>query len=227
MTATNETGPGDELTINGTTLLLPRVLEPHNVLVQALSPTSGRPKLDTWRYGDGLPNVPDLYEWALDYQIDDDTYAETGAFLERLRTKGGVHLFTDWKARRYTYTARTAQQLFFLPRQDAFSLGYEGHDEETAIVTLNDEALTVLYKPTVTDESDVPEGECWISEAAEVHGEAGFTVAAFKVGTVTELYDDILVEFHALYRVVVTGSPISAWEEVGLESRALYLAEVA
>lgn len=229
MTRAASPGPDDSVTINGTDLVLPRVLEPQDILAQALTVTAGRPRLDAWRYGDGLPNVADRFEFALEYDLS-ERYAETCAYLERLRTQGGVHLFADWKSRMYTYTARAGQQFFYLPRQDAFSLGYDGHDTAgvyDAVIKLNDVELDVVYQASVASGDVVPEGEVWIGDATVVHPEAGFVVAPFKIGTPIEIYDDVLVEFCALYRVVVTGVPTVPFELAGREDKTLYLAEVA
>lgn len=230
MTTTATAGLDDGLTLDGAALQNPNTFDMHNVLAQSLTQAIGRPRLDVWRHADGLPNVPDRFEWALEYDIDDNNSA-TNVFLEKIRTEGGVHLFADWKARRYTYTARAGQQFFYLPRQDAFSLGYAGHTtalDYGAKFFRNGVALTVIYKPTVASSDVVPSGQVWVSDATTVIPRAGMTGAAFKIGTPNVLGDVLLVEYNALYRVVVLSVPTVPFSNfIGREDKAIYLAEVA
>lgn len=230
------TDPGliNPVWIDGVQFLLPPTFEVHDTLKQSLSPSAGRPRLDTWRYGDGLPNVPDLFEWVLTYDLSVQ-HADTIAQLGRLRTKGGGHLFVDWKQREYTWTARSGQQFFYLPRQDAYSLAYSGKtgNEYKAVAyrkvaaTGVESAMTVVYKATVASGDTVTAGELWISNATETHPRAGFTVAAFKVGTTLAIRDEIRIAFFAAYPVAVIDVPKVPFEIVGREDTALYLAEIA
>jgi hypothetical protein len=231
-----------DMTINGTTLLiggtkfLPSPYEVHDTLAQRLSATAGRGRMDVWWCGDGLPNVLDKLEFALGYadlgtSADDLTAI---AFLERLRTKGGTITFTDWKERRYTYTARSGQQFFYLPRQDSFTAAIAGHTTQATYglkVWKNDVAIAtanIKYQATVTAGDVVPAGEVWVGNATVEHPEAGFKACTpFKFGTANAIYDDILVEVIPLYRVCVVGVPTVPFEINAREGKTLYLAEVA
>jgi hypothetical protein len=221
-----------ELTLDGVPLLLPQTLEPRDTLAIGVTPSAIGPRVESYSYGDGLPDVMDTFEWEIGYEgMDQAIYAATIDTLEDLRTSGGVHLFCDWSGRRYTYTARSGQQFFYLPRQDAFSRQYAGHTsgEWKATVTRNGVALTVLYKTSVLTGDVVPSGEVWISDATRMHAHAGRTVAAFKVGTPNSLGDVIKVRFYPVYRVGVQAVSTSPGQAgvVGLESRSIYLPEVA
>ena len=225
-----------ELTINGTTLMnggtpfTPNPYQVHDTLAQSLTQSAALPSVNAWWCGDGLPNVLVRYEWALSYELGDRAPDITVLnFLARLRTKGGTHTFTDWRPERYTYTARTGQQLFYLPCPDAFSANIAGHTTQAtygAKVWRNDVALTVLYKPTVSIGDTVPTGEVWISNTAVKHTDSGTLCAPFKVGTASVIYDDILVEFIPHYRVGVTGAPVVPFEGIARETRSLYLTQV-
>ena len=219
---------GDAFTLNGADLLLPRVAEVHNVLAQTLTPASARPKIDVQYLGEGLPNVPDRFEWVLQYDLADDQ-GTTIATLERLRTKGGVHLFADWVKRFYTWTVRSGQKFLYLPRQDAFSLAYSGHTAAAwkAIVRLNGTPLTLTYQSTVASGDSVPSGQVYISNATTVHADSGLTAAPFKVGTALTAGDEVEVEYYALFRVGVVDVPTVPFEMVEREDKAVYLAEVA
>lgn len=230
MTTAAQVGPGDSVTIDGNDIHLPSNLVATATLLQSITESGGRPRLDAWYMGDGLPNVLDRAEWELEYPLstDDETL---NAFLEKLRTQGGVHLLATWKAQRYTYTARSGQQFFYLPRNDAYTKSYVGYTTSTykAVVTLNGVALTVVYKATVASADVVPSGECWIANQATgsvTHPRGGFACAPFKIGTAISLNDEILVEFHPLYRVIVADVPTNH-ETAGMDVKTLRLIEVA
>lgn len=223
-----------ELTINGTTLMsggtpfTPNPYQVHDTLAQALTQSAGRPSLEAWWCGDGLPNVLDRLEWALTYELS-DANTTVNEFLARLRTKGGTHTLIDWRPERYTYTLRSGQQFLYLPRQDAFSASIAGHTVKAtygAKIWHNDVPLTVEYKPTVSSGDAVPVGEVWIGNTAVVPPGTGFLCAPYKLGTASQIYDDILVEFIPIYRVGVTGVPTAPFEGIAREGKTLYLSEV-
>lgn len=230
MTTVAQIGPGESITIDGTDILLPAKLVISSTLAQSITETAGRPRLDAWHFGDGLPNVLDPMTWEMEYSLGDDQ-STVSAFLETLRTQGGVHLLATWKAQRYTYTARSGQQFFYLPRNDAYTLSYVNHTSSDlkAVVTRNGVALTVAYKATVASGDAVPSGECWIANQATgsvTHTRAGFVCAPFKIGTAISINDVILVEYHPLYRVGVVDVSTDH-QTSGLDMKTLRMVELS
>lgn len=232
MSRATEPGLDEHPWINGEELVLPAQLDPQNYLAQTLS-NGMRPRLDIAYFGVGMPNVMDRFEWVLQYSIGEEN-ATTCAQLETLRTMGNTHLFVDWKSKRYTYTARSGEQFFYLPRQDAFSLGYDGHGLITdygAKIWRNGVAVSaadIVYQSSVTSGTSVPVGKVYISNSTVEHPDCGFVVAGLKFGDTVSSGDVILAEFYAAYRVGVVEIPTKPFDiGAGREDKTLYLAEVA
>jgi len=222
------TGIGSQITIDGVSMLRPAVLEWHAVHARTLTPSAGRPKVEHWLMGAGLPDVIDRCEWVLSYPLSEE-YSVLNDYLEQLRTEADVHLFADWKARKATYTTRSGQQAFWLLRGDAGGLDYPGFEGAAydIKVSRNGAPLTVTYKPLVEPSDVVPAGHAWVSTTTQRIPEAGFHGARFVIGTPNVLRDRIRVESHGLYRVGLEDLPTSPFERVAFEEKTVYFTEVA
>lgn len=221
-------GLGTHITIDGQTILRPSVLECHAIHARSVTPAAGRPKIEHWLMGSGLPDSIDRYEWVLSYTLSEE-YAALNDYLEQLRGEADVHLFADWKARKSTYTTRSGQQAFWLLRGDAGGVDYPDYTSAAydIKITRNGAPLTVTYKPVVAPTDAVPVGHVWVSLTTELIPGAGFYGARFVVGTPNVLRDKIRVESHGLYRVGLDDLPTEAFERVNFEEKTVYLIEVA
>lgn len=233
MTLVTEAGLVEGPTIDGTVTVLAREIDIRDTLRQSLDQTfNGGYNLDVPYDGDGLPDQPDTFEAALDYDLS-DAYASTLSFLEGLRTAGGAHLVVFWKKRRYRFTARSGQTVFYLPRADAYSKSYSGHtaaaDKAAIIVTPTPGAgqPTVVYQTSVVSGDVVTAGQVWISNTAVPHPRSGRNVALFKFGTAPGAAATIDVEYYPLFRMFVQGVPTKPFSMIGREDRTLYLIESA
>ena len=198
-------------------------------LLQTIEETlSGRRRVDAQYQGTGLPDQADSFEFMLEYDLDDQ-FATTLTTLETLRTQGGYHDLAVWKKRIYTYTATSGQTAFYLPRPDAFSSGYTGHTANSwkAVVKKNGVAQTLQYQASVTSGTAVTAGEVWISNTSVTHSEAGTRVALFKFGTALVAGDEITVEYHPLFRVIVSEVSTKPFQIIGREDKTVILSEAA
>jgi hypothetical protein len=233
MSGSTITNPGVDdvdLTIDGTSVILPMRYEPKYMLRQAVSETAtGRRRLDTPYDGVGLPDVLDVFSAVLDWTLGDDQ-SSTIAFLERLRTMGGTHEFADWKQKAYRYTATAGQTVFYLPRPDAYSEGISGHNTSgyKAEVYIDNVAVATVNYGTVTSGTSVAAGEVSISTTATTHPTSGATVALFKFGTACDAGDIVEVRYYPLYSCVVEDVPTQPFsgEQPGREDKSLLLVEV-
>lgn len=227
----SEAFPTDpDVTINGTSVKLPRIFQFIPTVRASIEQTfNGRKRVDVPFDGDGLPDQPDLFDFMLDWSLE-DSYTEI-AFLERLRTRGGVTTFVFWKKLEYRYTAVAGQVVFYLQRPDAFSQSYAGKTAVgyKAVVKVNGAAIgTVNYPGAVTAATVVAAGEVSISTVSVAHPQSGATVALFKFGTAPGAGAIVTVEYHPLFNVFVTGVPTAPFtsEGVGHEDKVLFLTEV-
>ena len=198
-------------------------------LLQTIEETlSGRRRVDAQYQGTGLPDQADSFEFMLEYDLDDQ-FATTLTTLETLRTQGGYHDLAVWKKRIYTYTATSGQTVFYLPRPDAFSSGYTGHTANSwkAVVKKNGVAQTLQYQASVTSGTAVTAGEVWISNTSVTHPKAGTRVALFKFGTALVAGDEITVEYHPLFRVIVSEVSTKPFQIIGREDKTVILSEAA
>lgn len=217
--------------IDGTDLTLPSQLDERNELMLAVQESgTGRRSVEIPYQGDGLPDVSDRYEWAVDWQLADESVdGTTITFLERLRTAGGTHVLTDWKKRVYKYTARSGQVFFYLPRPDAYGRDYAGYagSEFKAVVTVNGASKTVAYQNVVGSGESVTAGNVKIAKVATTHPESGWSVCTFKLGDNPGAGGIVLVEFVPLFNVYVTGVPTKPFESASIrEDKTLFLLEV-
>lgn len=222
-----------DLTIDGTSIHLPAMFDIDPGLRQSVEQTfNGRRRVDVPYDGVGLPDQPDLYDFHLRWVLDKH-FATEIAFLERLRTKGGAHLFAYWKAIEYQWTATSGQTVFYLPRPDAFGRSYSGKTggDYKAVVKINGVAMAasdVTYPGTVTAATSVASGDVAISTTSTTHEESGATVALFKFGDALDAGDLVTVEYNPLFNVcvmeVVTDPFVG--EQPFVENKTLRLAEV-
>jgi len=224
-TTAGEAGLGNEITIDGTMWPRPQGLEWVPVHARSMTPSMARPRLELWRMGDGLPNVLDRGEWVLPFVLSDD-YKSLNEYLERLRTDGELHYFSEWKKRIYTFTSVSGQREYWLPRADAFGFGGVVDDAAKAVITLNGGALLLTYKPIVSATDAVPVGDVWLSQTLERHPAAGIYGVRFVVGSPIAIYDRVQVEHYAKYRVVVADHATEPFERVGIEEKEIVLMEV-
>jgi hypothetical protein len=232
VTILSEAGVYDGPTIDGTDTVLSKSLDMRPTLLQTIEETlSGRRPGDAQYQGTGLPDQADVFEFMLEYDLDSQ-FATTISFLETLRTQGGYHDLALWKKRIYTYTATSGQAVFYLPRPDAFASGYTGHtaDSWKATVKVNGVAIAAadtLYPGAVTSGTAVAAGKVAISTVAVTHDEAGTRVALFKFGTARAAGDEITVEYHPLFRVIVSEVSTKPFQIVGREDKVLIMQEAA
>jgi hypothetical protein len=231
----SEVGPGDVVTINGTSIRLPSRLEPIPRNAQTVTQTAGRARLDAWDYGAGMPNICDAMTWQMDYTFDDEEVLVRDSLAE-LRVMGGTHALADWVRQPVFYSPASGQQFFYLPRCDAFSAQIADHADQSrwgAIVerrasgTSSWVNLTVTYKTSVASSDVVTTGNAWISNTTTVHDPSGLTVAPFKIGTPLVRGDLIRVRYMPMYRVIVEEILTGPLEPGTTENRMLRFIEVA
>jgi hypothetical protein len=234
MTKANESGLDVDITLDDVSYSLPNLFDPAHTLRQSIQEdSSGMFRVDAAYDGGnagGLPDQPDRYEWALDYNLDDN-YATTIAAFEELRTAGGIHTFAYWKKKKYRYTARSAQQVFYLSRQDAYAKGYAGHNAagDAAVITVNNGAPTTIdYGPgEITSASVVASGHVAISTVPVQHPNSGKWCALFKFGDALNQFDLVRVEYYPLFNVAVRELVDRPFQLVGREDKTLHLVECA
>jgi len=230
MTTASEAGLDIHFTLDGVNYPLPNSFEMPATLRQSESMSfNGMVRIDVPYDGAGMPDQPDRYEWSLDYNLS-DIESVTVAAIEDLRTSGGVHLFSPWKKRKYRYTARSGQQVFYLPRPDAFSKSYAGHTSaaDKAVISVNGTNIaTVNYLASVSEGTVVAAGEASISNEALQHPESGKRTAVFKLGTAPLSGWIVRVEYYPLFYVCVREVTDKPFQMVGREDKTLRLVEVS
>lgn len=195
-----------QLHIDGTALTIPRVLYPRPTLQQTLSQVmSGCYKMDAAFLGYFLPNVSDVYDFELHYDLASGLETEI-SFIERLRTAGVSHTLAYWKKIPYRYTGISGQAYFYLPRPDAYNHAGNSGDSYKAEISVNGTpiaAADTLYPGAVTSGTSVNAGQVKISTVSVAHPDSGRTVILFKFGTVPGAGALIKVDFHPLFNVLV------------------------
>lgn len=225
-----EPGTNVDVTIDGTTVRVWKLYDPRQRRQAVLSPRlSGRPKVRVQWRGDGLPDQPDGYDFALEWAIDVNG-GVICELLERYRAMGGTRLFTDWKPRMAEWTARSGQQMFKLPRVDAFTKHYVGRDgvDYQAVWVVNGVAWPVQYHPTVNQGTVVPPGEIWIGEQSSLDDLTGWTINLAKSGTALVAGTKVEAAFCHLFKVFVTDVVTKPFEGSGIrEDKAMFMIEVS
>lgn len=230
MAGTNYPGlTAGHVTINGENIIPPRWLDPVRTIRQWRSETAaGTVRIVRKWEGAGLPDVLDRYEFAMEYDLGKEQSTAID-FLERLRVLPGPHDFAYWKQVYVAYTATSGQQEIYLPRPDAFSKGYVGHDDDAhkAIIAVDGAPVTVVYKTSVTLTDTPAAGEVWISNTSVKHPSSGTRVALAKFGTPLSAGAVVLVKYYPLFRVIVEAVVTKAFEKVAREDKAVVLSEAA
>lgn len=195
-----------DITIDGVSVKHPHTLYPRPTLMQALSQTaSGGYRLDIVHGGDFLPNVGDIYDFTLAYDLDSQYEDEIDRY-ERLRTSGVVHTLCYWKKLAYRYTGISGQAYFYLPRPDAYGHAGKIADSYKAEVKVGGVAISAantLYPGAVTSGTSVSAGQVKISTVPVLHPLSGRMVTLFKFGSVPASGAIIEVDFHPLFNVFV------------------------
>lgn len=223
----------NEVRIDGTALEMARLVQVSNAPIFSLfQAMNGRNRVTVPYRGAGLPDQPDSFDFMLDWELGMTTAGEKAAikFLEQLRTSGGIHEFAYWKHYRYTYSGLAGQQVFYLPRPDAFSKGYKAdqtrYGAKFTVLGVATAEADIAYQASVVAADAVPAGKVWISNTAVYHPDSGALCAIFKLGTALATAGAVIVDFIPLFNVFATQVPTKPFERVGREDKSLFLTEV-
>ena len=222
---TNQPGVVDRFLIDNIEFDLPVTggYAAEGVLQQtAFQSMAGAGKMSTPYRGAGMPHRSELFTFTLPYEID-DTNGLMAHQVELLRATLGPHFFTDWKQRVYVYTFRAGQAFGYLPREDAFARWGGGTPAEISVAGTS--VATIVYKPMVAEDDDVPAGEAWIAETAIRHPFSGLYVAPFKLGTVPGAAALLVIRYYPVFRFDVL-SVVTTFSATGREDKVLSFTEI-
>jgi hypothetical protein len=229
----------NDFTIDGVSITVPSVFDFNPRKRQSVSTVAnGLRRVDLPDDGIGLPDAPEVFDFSLKYQLGTSTSGIEPPeldILEKLRTMSGSHTFVCWKMFRVVFTTYAGQVLYYLPRPDAFVKLYTGKtgDKYKAIVQPNGGLIlpadTLYPGGTVTSATVVNPGQVKIS-ATEIDHPDGIMsrVAPLKLGTPLAAGQQLIVDYHPLFNVVVDSvSTQSFADAIGREDKNLVILEAA